>query len=309
MNQAAVVVVGSLNRDYVCRVETLPARGQTVLATQISVGSGGKGGNQAVAACLAGARTVMIGDVGEDEDGRALLTDLEAAGVDVARVDVLPGVATGRAFVTVGSDGENLIVVAPGANERAAPGDVTARLAPLLVGGTVVVTQAEIPLATVEAVLTAAVGRGCRAILNLAPFHRLPDEVLALCDPLVVNESEAAALLGREVSGVAAARDAALQINGMARSVVLTVGPHGAVVAGAGLLAHVPAGTVEVVDTTGAGDAFTGALAASLGEGHDLLTAVRFGVRAGSYAVTRAGAQASYARRADLFGDPGTVRG
>ena len=303
----AVVVVGSLNRDYVSLVETLPRPGQTVLAEGASVGAGGKGGNQAVAASLTGARTVMVGNVGDDENGRALLAGLEAASVDTSRVELLPDVLTGMAFVVVGSDGENCIIVAPGANGLADPDGVTRRLSPLLGPDTVVVTQAEIPVETVEAVVTASTAHGCRLVLNLAPFRPLAARFLAPCDPLVLNETEAAALVGREVDGVEAALVAARELQGTSRSVVVTLGPQGAVVAAEGVLAHIPADPAPVVDTTGAGDAFTGAMASSLSRGDDLESAVRFGVKAGSYAVGRLGAQASYPTLADLTGDPATA--
>jgi ribokinase len=303
-----VVVVGSLNRDYVFGVERLPAPGETVLAAEMSVGSGGKGGNQAVAASLTGARTVMVGAVGGDEDGRALLADLEAAGVDTYPVDVVTGVPTGRAFIAVSSDGENCIVVAPGANQRCDPDGVSSRLRPLLGPGVVVVTQTELPLRTVEAVLAVAAEGGCRAVLNLAPVLPLADRFLKSCDPLVVNAAEAAALLGRDLDGVEAALDGALALQRLATSVVVTLGRDGAVVAAEGVLEHVATEPVRVVDTTGAGDALTGALAAALSRGERLTDAVRFGVRAGTYAVTGAGAQAAYATSADLDGEAAAGR-
>jgi ribokinase len=140
-----VVVVGSVNRDYVCRVEALPAPGETVLGGEASVGSGGKGGNQAVAASLLGARTALVARTGDDDDGRALLADLAAAGVDTGEVVALPDLRTGMAFVMVDAAGENSIVVAPGANERLEPG-LTAHAVHRLLGPSgVMVTQAEIP--------------------------------------------------------------------------------------------------------------------------------------------------------------------
>ncbi|GAA5145426.1 ribokinase [Nocardioides marinquilinus] len=294
-----VVVVGSVNRDYVCRVETLPGPGETVLGGEASVGSGGKGGNQAVAASLLGARTALVARVGRDDDARALLKDLADAWVDTT--EVLPTAArTGMAFVMVDAGGENSIVVAPGANDLL-DGATTSRVAgALLAPPGVLVTQAEVPPEACDAAVRAASARGCRAIVNLAPYRPLADDVLALCDPLVVNESEVSSLLGRRVRGRDEARDAAAALAGRCRSVVITVGADGAVVGEGDRVEHVGAEAVDVVDTTGAGDAFCGALAAALSSGRDLVEAARLGVRAGTFAVRRPGAQASFAHATDL---------
>jgi ribokinase len=289
-----VVVVGSVNRDHVCRVDVLPGPGQTVLGGEASVGSGGKGGNQAVAARLLGAPTALVARIGDDHDGQALVADLAAAGVDTGDVLALPGVRTGSAFVLVDAAGDNAIVVAPGANGHLDAATVEEALGRLLAPPAVLVTQAEIPPEAVAAAVATASRVGCRAVVNLAPYRPLPSDLLERCDPLVLNESEAGDLLGREVRGAEAARQAIGEIQRRTTSVVITVGADGALVGVAGEVHHVPAEGVEVVDTTGAGDAFTGALAAALSAGHDLVGAVRIGVRAGSYAVTGAGAQASY---------------
>jgi ribokinase len=295
-----VVVVGSLNRDYVCHVDTLPSAGQTVVGDEAVVGSGGKGANQAVAAGLLGAATAMVGRVGNDEDGRALLEGLRAAGVDTAGVGVHPDVRTGMAFVLVAADGENCIAVAPGANSRLEADEAAAAVRSLLAPPAVLVTQAEIPETTFCAVVEAAAEQGCRAVVNLAPYRPVPAPVLALCDPLVVNEAEAGALLGRPLHGADDAVGAVEELLGRARSVVVTVGAEGAVVGGPEGVERVPAPQVAVVDTTGAGDAFTGALAATLSTGGQLVEAARLGVRAGAWSVSRHGAQASYARAAEL---------
>jgi ribokinase len=297
---AEVVVVGSVNRDYVCQVDPLPHPGQTVLGGEVSVGSGGKGGNQAAAAGLLGARTSLIARVGDDVDGRALTSDLDAVGVDTREVAVLPDVRTGTAFVFVAADGENSIVVAPGANGRLTGAQIDETLPRVLRAPAVLVTQAEIPDDALHAAISSAARLGCRAIVNLAPFRPVPAEQLALCDPLVVNESEASDLLGSEIRGVESAKLAAQELLGRARSVVITVGAEGAVAAANGVVVHVAAEPTTVVDTTGAGDAFTGALAVALSRGSDLESATRLGVRVGSYAVARTGAQASYPRPADL---------
>jgi len=294
-----VLVVGSVNRDHVCRVEALPAPGETVLGGEASVGSGGKGGNQAVAASLLGARTALVARVGDDPDGHALTAALAEAGVDATEV-VAADASTGLAFVFVDVHGENSIVVAPGANALLEPASVDDAVRRRLAATGVLVTQAEIPVAAFDAAIRTAADVGCRAVVNLAPYRPVDEVVLALCDPLVVNESEASGLLGRQVRRASGARDAAGDLLRLCRSVVVTVGGEGAVVADADGVQVVAAPQVEVVDSTGAGDAFIGAMAAVLGAGHDLPAAVRIAVRAGAHAVTRPGAQASFASASEL---------
>ena len=304
-----VVVVGSVNRDYVCRVPALPTPGETVAGGEASVGSGGKGGNQAVAASLLGARTALVARVGEDEDGRALVSDLDQARVDTTEVGTVPGVRTGMAFVTVDDHGENSIVVAPGANDHLEPDTVARAVRDLLAPTGVLVVQAEIPEPAIVAAVEAAAAAGCRAVVNLAPYRPLAGGLLRACDPLVVNESEASALLGRAVRGVDQARDAVAELTGCARSVVVTAGAGGALVGWGEEVHHMATEPVDVVDTTGAGDAFTGALAAVLSAGHGLLEATRIGVRAGSHAVGRLGARASFPDGVALGLGPLHIRG
>lgn len=294
-----VVVVGSVNRDYVCRVERLPSPGETVLSAEASVGSGGKGGNQAVAASLLGARTALVARVGRDDEARALMKDLGLAWVDTTEV-AATAARTGTAFVWVDRAGENSIVVAPGANLLLEPDTTSRAVRSLIRPPGVLVVQAEIPAAAFDAAVRAAGEAGCRAVANLAPFRPVADDVLALCDPLVVNESEAGALLGRDVRGPDPASGAAAELARRCRSAVVTIGAEGAVVADGRTVERVPAEKVTAVDTTGAGDAFTGALAAALSAERDLVEAVRIGVRAATHSVQRAGAQASFPSGADL---------
>jgi ribokinase len=283
-----VAVVGSLNADLVVRVDRRPAAGETVLGGDLSVHPGGKGANQAVAAARLGARVLMIGAVGRDAYGDLLLESLRAAGVRaeaVRRADR----PTGVALIVVDRAGENSIVVAPGANAAVGPeairdhGDDLARAA-------VCVLQCELAATTVDAAAREAARRGTRVLLNLAPPAPVAPEVLALCDPLVLNEHEATHVVGTDL-GADATR--ALLSCGP-RSVVLTLGSRGAVVDDGTGPIPVPAPRVPVVDTTGAGDAFIGALAHRLARGDSLSEAARLAVRAGALAVTRAGAQSSF---------------
>ncbi|WP_270886238.1 PfkB family carbohydrate kinase [Pedococcus sp. 5OH_020] len=266
-----VVVVGSLNVDLVARVERHPHPGETVLASGSAERfAGGKGGNQAMAAALAGASVQLVGAVGADEPGAAYQARLAAQGVDVALVQTVPGEATGQAWITVDGAGENAIVVVPGAN-----GAVTTPELQGLGSGDVVLLQLEIPLGVVAAVARQAADRGCRVVLNAAPFAALPPDVAALADPLVVNEHEALLLAD---SGV------------VPGSLLVTFGAAGCTWDGV-RYDGTPVAPADVVDTTGAGDAFCGALAAALAAGAGRAAAVARAATAGAEAVRRRGAQ------------------
>ncbi|MEU1800679.1 ribokinase [Streptomyces sp. NPDC019937] len=299
MHDYDLLVVGSANADLVVGVDRRPGAGETVLGSDLAVHPGGKGANQAVAAGRLGARTTLLARVGDDAYGRLLLDSQREAGVDTAGV-LVGGAPTGVALITVDPSGDNSIVVSPGANFRLTPEDVRAS-GSLLAAARVVSLQLEIPLETVAEVVRAADagfgGRpGPRVVLNPSPPAPLPAEVLAACDPLVVNEHEARYLLSGDPAGDATDPEAwasALLARGP-RSVVVTLGGAGALVADGDRTVHVPSLPVDAVDTTGAGDAFTGALAWRLGIGDDLETAVRYAVRVGAAAVTRAGAQVSF---------------
>ncbi|WP_406002958.1 ribokinase [Streptomyces sp. NBC_00829] len=291
-----LLVVGSANADLVIGVERRPAAGETVLGSDLATYPGGKGANQAVAAARLGARAALLARVGSDPHGRLLTDSLTQAGADTTGV-LVGDAPTGVALITVDPSGDNSIVVSPGANARLSPQDVQAA-GELLAAARVVSLQLEIPVETVAAAVRAAAEAGTRVVLNPSPPVPLQAEVLAACDPLVVNEHEARFLL-RADDDAAAEEDtpeewaAALLARGP-RSVVVTLGPSGALVAGPAGTTRVPGVPVAAVDTTGAGDAFTGALAWRLGTGDDLETAVRFAVRVGAAAVTRAGAQLSF---------------
>ncbi|MET9658092.1 ribokinase [Streptomyces sp. NPDC006510] len=287
-----LLVVGSANADLVVGVERRPAAGETVLGSDLAVHPGGKGGNQAVAAARLGARTALLARVGDDAHGRLLLESQRAAGVDTAGV-LVGGAPTGVALITVDPSGDNSIVVSPGANARLTPKDI--RAAGALFGAVRVVSvQLEIPLETVAEV-AGAMSPGTRLVLNPSPPASLPDHVLAACDPLVVNEHEARYLLG-EAAGTTPQEWARALLGLGPQSVVVTLGAAGALVADGrtGDVVPVPSPKVEAVDTTGAGDAFTAALAWRLGLGEELTDAAAFAVRVGAAAVTRQGAQASF---------------
>ena len=286
-----VFVMGSINQDFVLKVERRARPGETVTDAVLSTHNGGKGANQAAAAALLGASVTFLGRVGDDGFGEPLVRALREKGVDTALVEEAAGAATGTAFVTVTADGENAITVAPGANRRLTPQDVEDAREEIR-GASVLVAQMEIPRETVRRAVEVAGEVETRMVLNLAPPFGVPRAVLEGLETLVVNEHEAAFLLGEPVEGVEGAVGAAPGLISLGpRSAVITVGAEGAVFAEGETAKHVPAPRAEVVDTTGAGDAFVGALAFRLAREDTLEEAVAYAVRAGAAAVTREGAQ------------------
>jgi ribokinase len=288
---ADVFVVGSINQDFVLSVERRPAPGETVTDARLATHNGGKGANQAAAAALLGAGVTFLGRVGDDGFGEPLVRALAEKGVDTNLVEEVPDSSTGTAFITVTPDGENAITVAPGANRRLTVEDVDA--ASGTIGeAKVLVVQMEIPPEVVRRAVEVASANETRALVNLAPPFEVPQALLEKLDPLVLNEHEAAFLLGERVEGVDGALSAASELSDLGpRSVVVTVGEEGAVFANGASAEHLTAPRVEVVDTTGAGDAFVGALAARLADDAPLEDAVAYAVRAGAAAVTKEGAQ------------------
>lgn len=286
-----VFVVGSINRDFVLKVNKRPAPGETVTDATLSLYDGGKGANQSAAAARLGADVAFLGRVGDDDIGEPLVAALEEKGVDVSLVERVAGVASGVAFITVTPDGENAITVAPGANRSLTLRDVDAA-GERIRASDVLVAQMEVPVEAVERAAEVAAAGGVRVVLNLAPPREVPSSLLEKLDPLVVNEHEAAFLLGENVEDDRAIRAAASDLLALGpRSIVITLGADGAFVADAETAAHLPAPEVEVVDTTGAGDAFVGALAARLALGDMLPDAAAYAARAGAAAVTKEGAQ------------------
>jgi ribokinase len=286
-----VFVMGSINQDFVLKVERRPEPGETVTNAELSTHNGGKGANQASAAALLGASVAFLGRVGDDEFGEPLVRALQEKGIDTSLVERVPDASTGAAFITVTPDGENAITVAPGANRSLTPEHVDAA-SDAIGDARVLVVQMEIPVQTVLRAVEVAAEKGARALVNLAPTFEVPRELLEKLDPLVVNEHEAAFLLGNKVEGVEGALSAAPELlSSGPRSAVITVGEAGAVLAVGESVEHLPAPEVEVVDTTGAGDAFVGALATQLARGASLREAVAYAVRAGAAAVTKEGAQ------------------
>lgn len=297
---AEVVVVGSLNMDLVVRTPRHPQPGETLTGHGLATTAGGKGANQAVALARLGASTAMIGCVGDDAHGQALLAGLDREGIQRQGVRVSPAAETGVAMIQVDDTSQNCIVVIPGSNAELAPADVE-RCDARLGRAKLLVCQLEVPLETVRYALGRARAHGCTTLLNAAPAMALPNDILALADWLVVNETEAAALSGQTVTHPDEAARAAQRLRGQGcRRVLVTLGAQGVVAALDDTLHHYAARPVTPVDTTGAGDTFVGGFAAALVRGTEVEAAIREGQAAAAIAVTRAGAQASIPRRDEL---------
>ncbi|MGN6523235.1 MAG: ribokinase [Actinomycetes bacterium] len=281
-----IVVVGSANVDLVASVVSLPRPGETVLAQSYAEYPGGKGANQAIAAARLGRRVAFIGRVGEDAAADLVRDALAQEGVDVARLSPTSGAATGRALIAVDAAAENSIVVVPGANAALTAEDVASQ-EHLLAGAAVVVAQLEVPLETVHRAASLAQGR---FLLNPAPATRLDPELLDLVDVLVVNEGEFGVVTGVAVPDALQTLGDVLSDVALPCAVVITLGGRGAAVWQHGDVAIVPAPPVDVVDTTGAGDTFVGALADGLVRGLPLAEAARWAVAAASLSTLALGA-------------------
>lgn len=304
---ARLTVLGSLNMDISVTVASLPAPGATVLGGAAVFAPGGKGANQAVAAARLGTRArlsvAMVGCVGDDAFGRTLRATLRAEGINDGAVRTVAGVPTGLAMITVDQAGENTIAVAPGANREVGTAEIAAARESATA---VLVISAEIPVPAIRAALAKESGAGPPAIrvLNLAPAPPESAELVAACpDWLVVNESEAAAVLDRPVTGLAdAASAAAGLIAAGARNVVVTAGAAGAAYRGpGGTQLEVPGFPVCAVDSVGAGDTFVGALAVALAAGIAPADAVTAAAAAAATAATRPGTQPGMPRPADVL--------
>ncbi|WKD58948.1 ribokinase [Corynebacterium caspium] len=294
-----IVVIGSINVDLSARLERHPLPGETVMGTSVMRSPGGKGANQALAAQLQGGQVALIGKVGADSDAPIALDLLEKAGVDLSGVGT--GSVTGLAIIAVSDAGENTIVVIPGANHEVDEkwaADTIATLA----DDDVVVLQGELPRATTEALVRAAVARKIRVVLNVAPWYDLDREVLLAANPLVLNEHEAA-LAYQHLVGKKAQDHVQIAAEFLAMgspALVITLGAAGSYIAQPDGSTQIPSLKTEVVDTTGAGDAFVGALVARITHGDDLVTAARYATRVSAYVVAHEGAQLSYPSLDDI---------
>lgn len=293
-----VLVAGAINTDLVARLKTAPEAGETVTGQSFAVFGGGKGANQAFASARSGAATTMLGALGNDDFGKQRLADLTAEGIDVSFVAITDQAASGVALIFVEETGQNRIAYIPGSTLTATPNQAVAAIR--ATRPTVLLTTLELPLPTLTALYEEARLLGAKIITNATPEPATGREIVRLANILIVNETEATELLGIQ-QGDRPWQAVARSLRDLGPSaVVVTLGKAGAAVDTAEFSWQIAAPEVEVVDSTGAGDAFAGAFAAHLASGGDLRSAAQTGVLAGSIAVTKAGAQPSMPRLAEI---------
>jgi ribokinase len=300
MSKASVVVVGSANVDLATRVADYPQAGQNVFGSSFGIYQGGKGANQAVAAARLGVHTSFLACVGEDPLGQDLLHSVKSVGVDCSHVRVTNETHTGTAAITVEESGRNTIIVTPGANSLLSTEDVEAAW-DLFDGAGALLLQLEVPIPTVVAAIRQARRAGVKTILDAGPVWGGWDDGLYAADVISPNQEEASTIVGFEIKDLEGARKAASRL--LARvsgAVVMKLGEQGCLVATESEMCHLSAIEVDVVDTTGAGDAFTAALAVAMAEGMSVHDAARMALAAGAAAVTVMGAGASMPTRAEV---------
>ncbi len=296
-----ITVMGSFVADLAFRTDKLPQWGETYMGRAFALGPGGKGSNQAVAAARAGAKVTFIGKVGDDPFGELARSTYRQEDID-ARYLLSGDKSTGAAAIIIDAkSGENAIIVVPGACLDLTPEEIDG-MTDVIGASQVFVTQLELSLETVEHGLRLAHARKVPTILNPAPARELPKSIFPLCDYLTPNETETEAMTGIRVSSAGDAERAADALLALGvRNVVITLGAQGAFVKNHTRHALIPAYNAgPVVETTGAGDAFTGGFAVALAEGRDLVDAVRFGCAVASISVTRHGTAPSMPHRADV---------
>ena len=294
-----IIVIGSANTDMVVKADKLPLPGETVMGGVFFMNAGGKGANQAVAAARLGGDVTFVAKVGNDIFGKQTIEGLQKEGVNTAYVFEDENAPSGTALITVNNEGENCIVVAPGANAHLLPKDVEA--VTILNEAEIILVQLEIPMETIAFVIQKAKENGQKVILNPAPAQVLADELLEGLFLITPNETEAALLTGINVHDKTTAAQAAdfLQSKGV-QNVVITLGKQGAYLQTNALKILVDAPSVKAVDTTAAGDTFSGAIAVAVAEQMDWEKALQFACRAASISVTRLGAQASVPYRNEI---------
>jgi ribokinase len=300
MSQPHVCVVGSTNIDLTFRTPRLPKPGETLAGHGFQLGHGGKGGNQAVMAARLGARVTMVGKVGRDEFGEAALRNYRDNDIDTAHVLIDSERPTGVASIVVDDAARNCIIVVPGANLGLSPQDVRAA-AGKIESAAVLLCQLEVPIDAVAEAMRIARAAKVTTILNPAPAVGLSDDVLALADICVPNESEIELLTGNPATAVQEAAAAAWELLRRGpRTVIVTLGERGALIADAASAEHVPAPVVAAVDSSGAGDAFIGALGVFLAEKAPLREAVRRASAVAALSVMRVGTQTSFPRQGEV---------
>lgn len=293
MNKQGVLVIGSSNLDLVVTAKRFPKPGETIFGKKFEMFPGGKGANQAVCAARLGCKTSFIGKMGNDEFHEKLSSILIEAGVDINNLFIDENEHTGTALITVDERGQNQIIVISGSNMKLSPQNIISK-SHLFLNTAVVLTQLEIPIETVVQSAKLARKNNAIFILNPAPAASLPEDILPLIDFITPNENELELLSGVTINDDSSIKLAAEKLlkKGI-KNVIVTLGDRGSMLITESTIKHFPVSKVKVVDSTAAGDAFNGALASSLSEGHSIEEAIEFANKVASIAVTRMGAQSS----------------
>ncbi|MDF2613340.1 MAG: rbsK [Clostridia bacterium] len=288
-----ITVIGSLNMDLVTKTDKVPKVGETFLGADFKQAAGGKGANQADAIAKLGGKVAMIGRVGNDQFGHTLMKSLECDGVEVSCIQITEGTSTGIATIIVNGDGDNSIIVVPGANFKLTPEDVDDAEV-VIKNSDIMIAQLEVPIDTIKYAFKKAKEYGKYTILNPAPARELDEDLLKMTDLLVPNETELEILTGRTLvtkeDMLAASKE--LMQKGV-KEMMVTLGSNGCLHIDKTSSTHYPAHLVEAVDTTAAGDSFIGAIATAFSEGKSIEEAINFASKVSALTVTRAGAQDS----------------
>jgi|SRR5690554_1088111 len=293
MKRNGVLVIGSANMDLVLSVKKFPQPGETIFGERFEMFPGGKGANQAVCSSKLGARTIFIGKIGNDEFGKNLSENFKREGVNINHILIDEASNTGTALITVDEEGENQIIVISGSNMKITPYDIK-KEKEIFKEVKVVIVQLEIPVETVLEAARLAKENDCIFILNPAPAKELPEELISLTDYLTPNETELELLSGVDVDDDKSIEAAAkVLLNKGVKNIIVTLGSKGACLINKEKKELFPAIKVKVVDSTGAGDAFNGALAYALSNNEEIENAVKLAVSVASFSVTKMGAQSS----------------
>ncbi len=299
MKTNKIFVVGSANTDMVVMSKSLPVPGETIMGGQFFMNAGGKGANQAVAAARLGGAVTLIAKVGNDIFGKQTLESLHKENINTDFVFIDDQTPSGTALIMVNEHGENCIVVAPGANANLLPADILT--IQNINEAEIILMQLEIPMSTIEAVAKEAKNNNQKVIINPAPAQALSDELLNGLFLVTPNETEASLLTGIKVEDYnTAAQAAVVFLKQGVQNVIITMGKLGAYFQNADLNFKIPAPVVKAVDTTAAGDTFSGAIAVAINEKMNWENAIRFAIEAASISVTRKGAQSSVPYRQEL---------
>lgn len=294
-----ILVVGSLNMDLITQTEKLPIMGETISGLTFKTGCGGKGGNQAYAAAKLGGNVTMFGCIGQDLFGQELYHNLEKQGVDCSKIRICEGMESGTATITV-YNGDNSIIIIPGANGEVSIEYIEKNLN-YIKEADFIILQLEIPIETVEYIISFAAKKGIPVILNPAPAKSLPDEILCQAKYVIVNETECEFYTKTSVKTIEDAKKGLLQLLGKGiEHGIVTLGSQGVVYNCGKEIFHEPARKVKAIDSTAAGDTFTAAVVISLLEGNDMKEAVKFATKASSIVVSRIGAQTSIPSRDEV---------